>query len=386
MDPRLAGFIDELGPDRWAAFAVDASNTLVWVSQELKDLISARSDEDAGVGEHVVASLFHAPWAQSIAPDSQLVMFGRAIPYLLEDGVPDEVLDAVPQEIREVVAAVTPTPQPALWAGSFDFAQDGLPTYPVEYVVVQLRDREGERIGTVMLSNMGLRPTLLARLGRGDAAMYERMARLTDPSRHATAILFADLEGSGELSRRLPTASYFNLIRSLTSTFDALVAERRGIVGKHAGDGWTAFFLAEDAGGPSRAAAAALAIARELQQHAASLDAELPARGDSPAERVRVNAGVHWGPGVYLGQLVPGGRLEVTALGDEVNECARIQECARGGSILASKQVMELLEPEDVSAADVDLGELRYESLAGMPAATDKTRRDAATVAVTAVI
>jgi class 3 adenylate cyclase len=385
MDPRLAGFIDELGPNRWAAFATDANNTLVWVSQELKEFIGARSDEDAGVGEHVVASLFHAPWAQSMTADSQLIMFGRAFPYLLEDGVPDEVLDALPEEIREVVAAVTPTPQPALWTGSFDFTHDDLPTYPVEYVVLLLRDRDGERIGTVMLSNMGLRPTLLARLGRGDAAMYERMARLTAPSRHASAILFADLEGSGELSRRLPTASYFNLIRGLTSTFDALVAERRGIVGKHAGDGWTAFFLAEDAGGPSSAAAAALAVARDLQQHAASLDAALPGRGDSSAERVRINAGIHWGPGVFLGQLVPGGRLEVTALGDEVNECARIQECARGGSILASKQVMELLEPEDVGTAGLDLSELRYESLAGMSAATDKTRRDAATVAVTAI-
>jgi class 3 adenylate cyclase len=312
-------------------------------------------------------------------------MFGRALPYLLEDGMPDDLLAALPEEIRSIIASVKPTAQPALWTGSFDFSHDNLPTYPVEYVVVVLRDDSGERIGTVMLSNMGLRPTLLARLGRGDAAMYERMARLTSPSRHATAILFADLEGSGELSRRLPTSSYFRLIRGLTGRFDALVAERRGIVGKHAGDGWTAFFLAEDTGGPSAAAAAALAVARDLQRDCVSLDAELPAPGDSPTGRVRVNAGVHWGPGVYLGQLVPGGRLEVTALGDEVNECARIQECARGGSVLASKQVMELLEPDDAAAAEVNLEVLRYESLAGMPAASDKTRRDAATVAVTVI-
>ncbi len=305
MDPRLAGFIDELGPNRWAAFAVDAGNTLVWVSQELKEFIGAADDADAGVGEHVVAALFHAPWAQSIAPDSQITMFGRALPYLLEDGVPDDLLDALPTEVRSIIASVKPTPQPALWTGSFDFSHENLPTYPVEYVVLLLRDDSGERIGTVMLSNMGLRPTLLARLGRGDAAMYERMARLTHPSRHATAILFADLEGSGELSRRLPTSSYFGLIRGLTGRFDALVAERRGIVGKHAGDGWTAFFLAEDTGGPSAAAAAALAVARDLQRDCAALDAELPAPGDSATERVRVNAGVHWGPGVYLASSSP---------------------------------------------------------------------------------
>jgi class 3 adenylate cyclase len=384
MDPRLAGFIDELGPNRWAAFATDAQNTLVWVSQELKEFIGAADDADAGVGEHVVAALFHAPWTESITPDSQITMFGRALPYLLEDGLPEQALDRLPEEIRAAVETLEPAPQPALWTGSFDFTDDDVPGYPVEYVVLVLRDDTGDRIGTVMLSNMGLRPTLLARLGRGDTAMYERMARLTNPARHATAILFADLEGSGELSRRLPTAAYFDLIRRLTGKFDERVAERQGIVGKHAGDGWTAFFLAEDAGGPSLAAAAALAVARDLQQHVVTDEGGLTRDADA-AERIRINAGVHWGPGVYLGQLVLGGRLEVTALGDEVNECARIQECARSGAVLASKQVMELLSADDAASVEIDLAALRYESLAGMPSATDKTRRDAGTVAVTQV-
>ena len=48
MDPRLAGFIDELGPNRWAAFAIDARNTLVWVSQELKEFIGAADDASGG--------------------------------------------------------------------------------------------------------------------------------------------------------------------------------------------------------------------------------------------------------------------------------------------------------------------------------------------------
>ncbi len=47
--------------------------------------------------------------------------------------------------------------------------------------------------------------------------------------------------------------------------------------------------------------------------------------------------------------------------------------------------MVELLEPDDAAAAEVDLEVLRYESLAAMPAASDKTRRDAATVAVTVI-
>jgi class 3 adenylate cyclase len=94
---------------------------------------------------------------------------------------------------------------------------------------------------------------------------------------------------------------------------------------------------------------------------------------------------VHWGPSVYLGQLVPGGRLEVTALGDEVNECARIQQCARDGAILASKQALELLDASDARELGVDPTRLTYRHLTGMTYATDKTRRDAGTIVVARV-
>jgi len=59
---------------------------------------------------------------------------------------------------------------------------------------------------------------------------------------------------------------------------------------------------------------------------------------------VKINAGVHWGGALYLGQVITGGRLEVTALGDEVNECARIQQSARDGALLASKPLVERLD------------------------------------------
>src|SRR5581483_9257981 len=215
--------------------------------------------------------------------------------------------------------------------------------------------------------------------GRGDVAMYERMARLVKPERRAAAILFADLQASGGLSRTMPTAAYFNLISELTSSFDALVAEHGGIVGKHAGDGWTAFVLADDVGGPSAAVSGGIRIAQRLRAYAAdrARSFRLP-----DGLGLQVNAGVHWGPGVYLGQLVPGGRLEITALGDEVNECARIQQTARGGAIYASKQVLELLDTADAVHLGVDPVNLTYAPLASLDGVSEKARRDAGTVAV----
>ena len=79
-----------------------------------------------------------------------------------------------------------------------------------------------------------------------------------------------------------------------------------------------------------------------------------------------MNVGVHWGGTLYMGQVVTGGRLEVTALGDEVNECARIQQAARNGAAYASKALIERL-----SAADSEL-----------PGADPKAIRDAGGIAV----
>jgi class 3 adenylate cyclase len=86
-----------------------------------------------------------------------------------------------------------------------------------------------------------------------------------------------------------------------------------------------------------------------------------------------------------MGQVVTGGRLEVTALGDPVNEAARIQESARDGSILASKAVLERLEAGDARDLDLCTDRLRYDMLAELGSATDKARRDAGGVAVTRV-
>jgi class 3 adenylate cyclase len=79
---------------------------------------------------------------------------------------------------------------------------------------------------------------------------------------------------------------------------------------------------------------------------------------------------------------VTGGRLEVTALGDEVNEAARIQQSARDGALLASKSLLERLEPDDAAALDLDPDRFRYRTLAELEGATDKARRDAGNVAV----
>jgi len=98
---------------------------------------------------------------------------------------------------------------------------------------------------------------------------------------------------------------------------------------------------------------------------------------------VKVNVGVHWGGQLYMGQLITGGRLEVTALGDTVNEAARIQESARDGQVLASKSLLEHLSEEDANALDIDPDAMIYRTIEELPSASSKAKRDAGTVPVT---
>ncbi len=111
------------------------------------------------------------------------------------------------------------------------------------------------------------------------------------------------------------------------------VVEAGGITGRHSGDGVVAFFLAENLGSESAAARACIRAARALRE--ATL--QFAERSDMAPDELTMRFGVHSGAGLYLGLISTVGRTEVTALGDDVNDAARIEACAAGGRLLASK-------------------------------------------------
>ena len=140
----------------------------------------------------------------------------------------------------------------------------------------------------------------------------------------------------------------------------------------------TAFFVAETAGSESAAACACISAVRALQ----AATVAIAERHDLAADEVTVRAGLHWGATLYIGSIVTRGRSEVTALGDEVNEAARIEACASGGRGLASKAFVERLNAEAATALGIDPSHVVYRQLADLDTATDKARRDAPAIAV----
>jgi class 3 adenylate cyclase len=140
----------------------------------------------------------------------------------------------------------------------------------------------------------------------------------------------------------------------------------------------------DDAGSASAAARAAIECAREIAEEAGRAAKEIAQEtGLFEGSECSVNSGVHWGGTLYMGQLVTGGRLEVTALGDEVNECARIEQTARDGRALASKTLVEHLTEQDAFDLGLDPDSLVYRTIAELADAPEKSVRDAGGIAVT---
>ena len=381
-DPHLAPYAQTFAALQWAAMICDDDWNLVWVSDELREFLRAGEDTDLGVGHHVVEALLRDAWLSGISPESLAGLFSDVGPFILGDLARRgrKVEDVMPAEMIGLLDGLEPAETPDIFKTRFfavDPSDPELPPYPVNASGFQVRGKDGAPVGILVLMFMDVRPNLMAFLARGDEEMYERMARLADPRARQGAVLFCDLQSSGKLSRQLPSISYFRLVRQLWTGIDQAVADHTGIVGKHAGDGASAFFLVDEIGTPSEAAGAALEAAARIHELSEEVFSGV-VEGECP-----MRIGLHWGGSLYMGQLVPGSRLDITALGDAVNETARIQEAAGAGETIVSKQLLEQLTPDDAAKLGIALEKISYQLLEEVAPDALKVVRDAGGVPVT---
>ena len=247
-DPRLAQIAQELARARGASFLCDNNVTLVWVSDELRRLLGDPPDEDLCIGKHIVEAYMSGVWSTKITLESQLKAFIEEFPMCMgetpggKEGLKEIFIrsldgwdkrmefEAMPTEglpaiVDQLFEGLEPKDPPPFWASELEFVQGDLPPANIVEMHVRLHDDSGEYIGTAVVFDPGLPATVLSLVARGDEAMYERMAQLTEPGRRKAAVLFADLQSSSVLSRRLPSAAYFKLIRAITTAMDEVVVE-----------------------------------------------------------------------------------------------------------------------------------------------------------------
>ena len=380
---RLREIADELEQTGWSFEVLDASWRVFHVSSELRSLLYESDTEQIGYGRHMLETRY-GPAYGMVTSESRKQWLEVNGPFMLHDdpSLPDRLADVLPVDHAKLLKGLEPRQAPPRWVSQIAFDGNEF-TGRLHYVGERLVDERGAVFGYVVMYGPSLPASVLALLTRGDEETFARMAELTEPGRRQAAVLFAALEDSGALSRRLPSAVYFELIRELVTAIDASVVSRAGLIGKHTGDGVTAFFLADEHGSRSSAARAALEVAREIAAIAEQTISNGRAGRLLDAGGWRFNTGVHWGSTLYIGQVATGARLEVQALGDEFNEALRIQQTARGGATLASKAVLERLDADDAAALGIDPGRMTYSTVGELPHASEKAIRDAGTIAVT---
>ncbi len=319
-------------------------------------------------------------YSRTTTLESERARFEAIGPYVLAatEGGREELRELVDPRLRDIVDRLSP----AVLTNAVSLVAPGVSAgMPVETptALIPVRGSDDQLVGTVILIKPAASMAVLATMAAaGDLRHFERMQQVAKPDRRPAAMLFADLESSSQLARRLSTASYFALGRRMTRAADQCVIDAGGLVGRHVGDGVVAFFLAESAGSESAAARSCIQAARSIKDAMS----EVAARSDLAPEELVMRFGLHWGATLYVGQIASRGRVEVTALGDEVNEGARIEACATGGRALASKPLLERLNPEDAAALDLEPEQITYTALADLPTATEKARRDAPAIAV----
>lgn len=378
---RLHELAQQLAPYRVGAALFDQRWRLVWKSEELDTVLVESDTARLETGAHVLE--VWRELASRLTVDTAERFLRTNVPFILaaSDLDEDAVASLVGPEFAATVQGIEPRTAPPRWIGSYVFRHDEF-FGQAHYIGERVHDEAGQMLGYLFLHHPDLPVSLVTLLVRGDRQMYERMAALLEPTQRSTAILFADLQSSGVISRRLSSAAYFRLVHDIRSAVDASVAAHGGIIGKHAGDGVTAFFLAQQLDTDTGAARAALETARglpDLVRHAATKIASdgLPVEPDA----CQLKVAVHWGH-LYIGQVAGRGRLEVTALGDEMNEAARIEQSAQGGQILASKSVLERLNAQDAKTLGIDPTRIAYQLIADRTSSSDKSIRDAGSTAV----
>ena len=385
-DPLLAEMASSLRDAGHWAEIVDPEWRVVYTTDELR-LAQGFMVEPAALtlGMHMFGQECIAAHEHSRAGDKMIDVYGEILAsigdWVLADtpGGHEALQSIVDPRLTDVVDRLVATHRTVASSSVHGGIGVGSSRPALDLTVTRIRGTDGRFAGTAIIQKPHVSMSMLATLGAmGDPQHFARMQSVAAAGRRPAAILFADLEGSSPLARRLSTERYFALGRRMTRAADRCVVEAGGITGRHVGDGVVAFFIAENFGSESAAAAGAINATRALSDAMK----EVALRSDLEPEDLEMRFGLHWGSTMYIGLISSIGRTEVTALGDEVNECARIEACATGGRTLASKSLIERLTPDAAADLGVDTNRIDYIQLGELSTATDKARRDAPSIAV----
>lgn len=157
-------------------------------------------------------------------------------------------------------------------------------------------------------------------------------------------VMFADLEGFTSVSETTPPEELLLILNAHHELVVRLIQEYGGTIDKFIGDAVMALYNTplEQPDHVEQAVRTALAIQEAL-----------PAFHDQfpPEFRMKINIGLHTGQAI-VGNVGAPNLMDFTAVGDTVNVAARLQTQGRGGQIIASLPVCEVVR-QDVEVREL---------------------------------
>jgi adenylate cyclase len=161
-------------------------------------------------------------------------------------------------------------------------------------------------------------------------AVVEQLARHPESLRlggetRELSVLFCDVRGFTTLSEQLDPEALTRLVNRFLTPMTGILLDHGGTIDKYMGDCIMAFWNAplDDPDHARHAAAAALAMERELEVLNARLAAEA-APGSPAAPPLRIGIGINTGR-ACVGNFGSDQRFDYSAIGDEVNLASRLE-------------------------------------------------------------
>ena len=183
-------------------------------------------------------------------------------------------------------------------------------------------------------ADIAVMPLLAADAGAADGAVRGGL----EGSERPITVVFVDLRGSTTLGEaKLPYDVLFILNQFFYEMTQALAASR-GHYSQFTGDGLMALY-GLDAGYPATGAADAIRGARDMLARLAQLNHRLRADLREP---LRIGIGIHHSEAI-VGAMGPPRSQIITAIGDTVNTCARLESLTKdyGCAVVISRQAAE---------------------------------------------
>ena len=201
------------------------------------------------------------------------------------------------------------------------------------------------REGTLLLYtpvNMQLDQILNLLMGR--ERLVKALLSRRIPSLTSLCILAGRLESTLHLRTALPPHEYFDLINQIILTSHQCFKDHGGTPGRSIQEGVVCFFLSAPES-PREYLHSAIQCSQALKQIIATLDKRWKYK-KVWKNTLQMNMAIHCGE-EWLGTIPSSLAFDFTVMGESLIESIKLSEFAEGGSIWASKKVIENMSPGD---------------------------------------